>query len=136
MHGLVSVILHYHGHRLGTRTINTVVTGGAECRSRNGSIRGLHMGRRGKKTVDILVPQGVVGLQALLGAVVVVELAEGEEVHGELDGVVVVEELDAAVDGKDNIGVVLDRQRVDGARALADPISATGNPVVPMGRMH
>jgi hypothetical protein len=77
-----------------------------------------------------LMPESIVGLDTLSLAVVVVQLGEAEKIQGELQGVVVVEELDATGDGKDNVGVVLDRQGVDGAGVLANPIARTGNPVV------
>lgn len=81
-----------------------------------------------------LVPESIVGLDALLLAVVVIQLGEAEEIKSELQGIIVIEELNATSDGKHDISVVLDRQGVDNAGVLANPISRSGNPVVPGSR--
>lgn len=77
-----------------------------------------------------LVPQSIIGLDTLLLAVIIVHLGKAKDVQGELQAIIIVEELDAAGNSKDNIGVILDGQGVDDTRVLANPVTGTGNPVV------
>lgn len=77
------------------------------------------------------MPQSIVGLDTLLLAVVVVHLGKAKDVEGKLQAIIVVEELNGAGNSEDDISVVLDRQGVDDARVLANPIARTGDPVIP-----
>jgi hypothetical protein len=80
-----------------------------------------------------LVPQSIVGLDTLLLAVIIVHLSKAKDIEGELQTIVVVEELNATRNSEDDIGVILDGQGVNDAGVLANPIARTGNPVVPKG---
>jgi hypothetical protein len=80
------------------------------------------------------VPEGIIGLDALLLAVIVIQLGEAEEVKSELQGIIIIQELNATSDGKHDISVVLNGQGVDNAGVLANPISRSGNPVVSRSR--
>jgi hypothetical protein len=76
------------------------------------------------------VPQAIVGLDTLLLAVIVVHLGKAKDVQGELQGIIVVKELNGAGNGEYDVSVILDGQGVNDARVLANPIARTGNPVV------
>jgi hypothetical protein len=76
------------------------------------------------------MPESIIGLDALLLAVIIIHLGEAEDIKSKLQAIIVVEELNATRDGKHDISVVLDGQGVDNAGVLANPISRSGNPVV------
>lgn len=76
------------------------------------------------------MPQRVVRLNTLLLAVIVVQLGKTEHVQGELQAIIVIEELNATGNGEYNVGVVLDGQGMDGAGVFADPVSWASHPVV------
>lgn len=80
------------------------------------------------------MPQSLVGLDTLFLAIFVIQLSKAEYIQGGLQAIIVVEELNATSNGKHNVGVVLDGQRVNGAGVLTDPISWAGNPVVSTSR--
>ena len=76
------------------------------------------------------MPKSIVGLDTLLLAVIVIQLGKAKYIQGELQAIIVVEELNATRDGKHNVGVVLDGQGMDDAGVLAHPVSWASNPVV------
>lgn len=77
-----------------------------------------------------LMPQSIVGLDTLLLAVIVIHLSKAKYIQGELQAIIIVEELNAARNGEHNVGVVLDGQGMDNAGVFANPISWASNPVV------
>lgn len=79
-----------------------------------------------------LVPQGVVGLDSLLLAVIVVHLGEAKHVQRKLQAIVIVEELETSGNGEDDLGVILDGQGVNDTRVLANPVSRGGGPIIPV----
>jgi hypothetical protein len=76
------------------------------------------------------MPQRLIRLDALLLAVLVIQLRKTENVQCGLQAIIIVEELNATSKCKHNVGVVLDGQCVDGARVFTDPISWASNPVI------
>ena len=79
------------------------------------------------------MPKSIVGLDTLLLAVIVVHLSKAKDIKSKLQAIIIVQELNATGNSKDNIRVILDRQGVDDARVLANPVTRTGNPVIPKG---
>lgn len=80
------------------------------------------------------MPESIIGLDALLLAVIIIQLGEAEDIKSKLQAIIIVEELNATRDGKHDISVILDGQSVDNAGVLANPISRSGNPVVSRSR--
>lgn len=77
------------------------------------------------------MPKSIVGLDTLLLAVIVVHLSKAKDIKSKLQAIVIVQELNATGNREDNIRVILDGQGVDDTGVLANPVTRTGNPVVP-----
>jgi hypothetical protein len=81
-----------------------------------------------------LMPESIIGLDALLLAVIIIHLGKAKDIKGKLQAIIIVEKLNAARHGKHDISVILDGQSVDNAGVLANPISRSCNPVISRSR--
>lgn len=77
------------------------------------------------------MPKSIVGLDTLLLAVIIVHLSKAKDIKSKLQAIIIIEELNATGNSKDDIRVILDGQGVNDTRVLANPITRTGNPVIP-----
>jgi len=77
------------------------------------------------------VPETIIRFHALFFTVVIIQVGIAEDIHGVLQTVVVMEELQAASNRKDNLGALAHVQGMNSSWILNDVVSRPRNPVIP-----